>query len=265
MKELQYDKKFYNKLLIVVMIAALVMQSVSIYSLLRDQYINLSVLDYFVLNINGTIGVENIIAWILPIMISIFIGAGYNFYREISVSLFTRINQKKFIYKRAVKTYLIGFVATFLFYIFCFIYMIIIVKIISPQSNFGVSFDMLEMTISPYLFSLYPLLYLGVYIAMISLFGGLFSLIAYYASLLIKNKVIVFIVPFIYIIINTFICEIIPYGHYFNYNNLNILNPTRYSYYGGDKFYVFLIPISIILQTLLFTVLIKARGKKDLC
>lgn len=264
-KELQYNKKFYIRMIILVMVFACGMSIFNVLQMLGTNYVNLSVFDYYVLNLHGGTGVENIISCITPIVLAVVIGSGYNFYRQIDISLFTRLNQKSFVYKRAVKSFIIGFVFEILFYLLCFFYTIIICMIFNSEMRFGVSFDLMGRTILPSFYYDFPLLYLGVYILLCSMFGGLFTLVSYYSSLCTKNNIIIFLAPYIYIILNIIMCEVIPFGHYFNYNNLNIIDPTTYAYYGSDLLYIIMIPLSVMIQLSLCIILIRIKGKKDLC
>lgn len=260
-KELLYGPKQISMMLIMVMIVAFIMQMINIFLTLA--YPNLGLLDYYVYNTTDLI-VENLICWMLPLVVGIGAGACFNYYYSIRIPLFLRYNQQKFIMNRAIKTFFVGFMCVLAFYIFSFIFMAITMLVIDPNIYLGVAINIDATVVEPrYYFSM-PYLYLLFYILCASGFGGVYALLSYAASIVIRNKIIVAIIPFIFFVLMMVITEAIPFGLYFSPSNAGNIEPSKLIFDTNWLYFIFT-PLGIIILIALIWLMIKKQGKTDIC
>lgn len=260
-KELQYVPKKMSAMLISIMILAFVIQMLNVFLTLA--YPSLGMLDFYVFNTTNTI-VENVICWLLPLVVGVGAGAGFNYFYPVRMPLFLRCNQQQFIMKRAIKTFWVGFWYVFLFYIFSFIFMFLTVIVIDPKIYLGVAINLKMSVVDPRYYFSFPYLYLLFYVICVSGFGGIYALVSFVMSLFVRNKIIVAMVPFVVFIAMMLIMEAVPFGLYFSANNAGNLEPSKLIF-DTNWLYFIMTPLGIIILIAVLLLIVKNQGKADIC
>ncbi len=257
--EIQYKKERKINYLIIIMISAFLLELIEI--AMQISSANIGMLDMFVNNTTGNILVINIITWLIPIAVG-FLGLNqFNYYNNIKDKIFVRFNQRKFIFQRTIKSITTAMMYTAIFYIFCFIFLFIIVKTAIPNIYNGVSFADFNSS-AMYFYFFNPIIYLLFYIFVSVLFSGVFASLGFLLSLYFKNNAIVALGPFSLALTYSLIMEHIPYGLLFSYNNISILTPSIYPNLP-DSIHILtniITPVSLLTMSL---IAIWLKSKKD--
>lgn len=260
--EIQFNKNVIIKNIIITMSLAFVCQMLSIYKVNKDP--NLFMLDFYILNDNFFDFFTSFLVWLLPLYISYICGSQFLYFSNLKEKLFNRVNRKNFILKRALVSSVLGFLFTLLFYLFCFIFLVVVFKTASFRMDILVSFKNNASTLFPYIYFESPILYLLVYIFIISMFGSVFSLIGFYTSLYIPNKIFVFMIPFILMIVFSVFTNFTPLkvGGLFDYTNIGLFMPLTFTYFSKQTQLIvgFISPFIFIF---IFLLLIIIKANKD--
>ncbi|MCI6271382.1 MAG: hypothetical protein MR601_00360 [Erysipelotrichaceae bacterium] len=260
--EFQYSLDVIIKLLIFTMILAFVLQVLNIKLIgINKEFL---ILDYYILGDVFLSLFTIFICWGLPLFIGVISCNHFLYFSGLNEKIFNRIDRSKFIIGRALKSSLLGFFLTLIFYLFCFIFLVIIFKVSNPSMEISVTLKSYTNVLLPYYYFENPLLYLGTYILVISLFGSVFSTIGFYLSLLIKNKFFIYCLPFIIMMIYSILANFTPmhFGGLFDYTNIAMFSPIGFRYFSKD-FQIICGLITPIILLILNYILIIIKSKRE--
>ncbi len=260
--DLQYNNNFLIKRIIFIMICAFILQVAVIHTIGNNS--SLLILDYFILNDLFSSMFTSIIIWIIPFFISFICGSQFIFFSPLKEKLFNRVDRKKYIIKRAFISAFMGFIFTLLFYIFCFIFLLIIFKTINYKMEIAVTLRPSSGALLPFYYFENPFLYIGIYVLIISLFAAAFAIIGFYVSLLTSNKFFVYIIPFTLIITYSVLAGFTPksIGTLFDYTNIASFSPITLTHFSKNLHIICGISAPIII-ILIFSILIVYHSNKD--
>lgn len=219
-KELQFSKRNLGKGCVLVVLSAVILQTGAALDAVRTRDVHL--LDLYLLNRAGDAFIQNIVAWYLPILIGILTAGHFSYYRPVSDKIFTRMNPYKFLMERMKKGALVSAGYTLLFYLTCFVSLLVFDAFTGMRIVPGVSiaYDVQ----APYFYYVHPLLYLFWYILMAVLWAVVFSLAGMLSSLYIRRAGFIRFIPFVFMVVGVVLCAILPGAELFSYYNAILLN-----------------------------------------
>lgn len=177
--------------------------------------------------------IENLLAWLIPLLASLICGKQFNTYYPVRNSIFTRVKRRSFVMKLAKSAAISSFAGILYYHLCCLFFCILIGKIADPSMPMGVS--MYLNSSGALLQSFYesmPILYLLMYFLLSSMYGAVFGLIGFITSCLMRNRIAVFFSPYAVMMISSILLAVLPrgFGILIDYNAFCVLKPSVLTY-----------------------------------
>jgi len=225
-KEVQYTRSRESIYLCLVILTAAFLQLYKIFDISRDTLLtNLGILDCYLFSCRGSLFFENLICWFIPLLCGVFGGDQFAYFTRISETLFVRVNREKFVRKRVILSIARSISYILVFYLAAFAVNCIVMKLESPDMFFGVSYFRNAGLLNEGIYFSKPVLYLGIYVLLACIFSAVFSLSGFLLSYWMSNKVFIRVIPFLFMLVITFVTSSMPAMKLMNYNNMMLLDP----------------------------------------
>ena len=174
-------------------------------------------------------------------------------------NLYIRTSPQKYLNTKYFVTFIVGVISIL---IPLFINLMIVsafIPAVDPNVHYDIYYNMPVNCILSELFYTYPLLYIIIKLLIISLFSGAFAVLGQATGIIIKNKFVVVLFPFVFLLIFNYISSIL--------SPTVELSPIQFLYGGGKiltNYWVIQLELSIFLLSSLIIIKFKGVNKDAL-
>ncbi len=170
-------------------------------------------------------------------------------------NVFTRVNKSRYIKTKFLTTFLVGAISIFIPLLVNIIVVSSFIPAAKPNVYYDIYYNMPISCVFSEMFYKTPLLYTVMKILLISSFGGSFSVLGQATGTIIKNRFIVVLFPFVFMLLFNYIVNVFS-------ENVE-LSPIQFLYGGGDALSSYWIVIAELFLLLTSSFLMmKIKGEK---